>query len=185
MHSHESKVDLWYQERARRFLNFRNPPSAYTLEYVNNPPRYFADWSLCEWGTSGHRKVKGLAEYKRRMLDSEAPFLRTEGMMIPAHKFSSAKNMCTAHNITFQYVIELNDGLFLYEEEDFNNRGLTLPDFRSVARRGDPNDQSLVVMLDWEHFHKIADVIELEAHAPNKERRPEDEQDGNQIRRAS
>ena len=185
MPAHESNIDRWYQERARNFLNVRTPPSAVTLEYVNNPPMYFVDWSMCEWGTKGNRMIKGIAEYKKRKLRSDAPFLHSEGMMIPARKFHSARMMCSFHDITFHYITELDDGLFLYEEEDFKSKGLSLPSFKQVSRRGDPNDQSLVVMLDWDHFHKIADVQEMEAYAPYEKRKAKNEQDGSEIRRAS
>ena len=129
--------------------------------------------------------IKGIAEYKKRKLRSDAPFLHSEGMLIPAKKFHSARMMCLCHDITFQYLIELDDGLFLYEEDEFKNKGLSLPSFSQVSRRGDPNDQSLVVMLDWDHFHKIANVQEMEAYAPNEKRKAQDEQDGNEIRRTS
>ena len=185
MRHHESNLDRWYQERARNFLNVRTPPSSVTLEYVNNQPNHFADWSLCEWGTVGNREIKGLAEYKRRNLRSDVPFLHTEGMMIPARKFHACRMVCLNHNITFQYFIELHDGLFMYEEEDFKSKGLRLPDFRVVSRRGDPNDQSHVVMLDWDHFHKVANVQEMEAYAPNQKRETPNEQNRSQVRRAS
>ena len=185
MPAYESNADRWYQERARRFLNNRQVPSALGFQYLNNPPMYWADWSMCEWGTTGGRQVKGLAEYKRRLVCSDASFLQNSGLMIPAKKFMSAKLMSRTHDITFQYFVELTDGFFMYEELDFPNRGLVIPPSKVVNRRDDPNDQNLVVMLDWDHFHKVADVLELEAYAPIKERKTQNEQDRSEVCGAS
>lgn len=185
MPKHETASDRWFQERTRSFLNGRQTHKSLGFEYINNPPNYFADWSMCEWGTSGNRSVKGIAEYKRRQIPSTAKFVEREGIMVPARKFAEAQKMCQIHDVIFQYFVEMKDGLFVYEESSFVNRGLAIPQ-RGVAKwRGDPNDHNLVVMLDWDHFHKVCDVTEMDAYEASKKREAQNEQGGNKVCRVS
>ena len=184
---YESDSDRFYELRALNYINeleFDCGP----FTFVQNPPRYFADWSMVERGTSGNRPVRGLPEYKKRSVSSEASFIKMDGVMIPADKLLAIWMMCSKVDIPLRYYVEFKDGLFMYEETnfvDFNCNELIIPSDKILKRRNDPNDQNLTMLIDLDYFHKLIDIDELELYAPNEKNIGEDEQDGSKVRRTS